>query len=209
MYELTGKEIYREKGISLSRQVMLAAWDSTRGGWYDVFDRKPPNRLEDTSSVTWWLQSYGILIQLHLYNITGDKKYLDSYRRMASFWNNYFVDGKYGGVYQTVSPSGSPISTGKAVVWKASYHEMENALLNYFYLNLYVNHKPATLYFHIKNPSPGTKHYVSLAEDQNVIITGVKINGEPWESFNAKERYVELPDAEDIKMEVNLGYNSK
>ena len=209
MYELTGKEIYREKGISLSRQVMQAAWDSTRGGWYDVFDRKPPNRLEDTSSVTWWLQSYGILIQLHLYNITGDKKHLDSYQRMASFWNNYFVDGKYGGVYQTVSPSGVPISTGKAVVWKASYHEMENALLNYFYLNLYVNHKPATLYFHIKNPEAGAKHYVSLAEDQNVIITGVKINGEKWKSFNPAERYVDLPDIEDIKMEVILGYKSK
>ncbi len=55
--------------------------------------------------------------------------------------------GQYGGVYQSVSPSGQPISTGKAVVWKASYHEMENALLNYFYLNLYVNHKPATLSF--------------------------------------------------------------
>jgi len=209
MYELTGKEIYRSKGIDLSRKVMSAGYDSARGCWFDVFDRNPPNMIEDTSSVTWWLQSYGILIQLHLYNITGDKSYLDSYEKMASFWNNYFVDRKYGGVYQTVLPSGTPLGVSKAVVWKASYHEMENALLNYFYLNLYVNHKPATLYFHMKNTGADTKHYVSLAEDSNIEITGVKINGKTWKSFNAAERYVILPGAEDIKMEVTLGYEPK
>ena len=116
MYELTGKEIYRSKGIDLSRKVMSAAYDSTRGCWFDVFDRNPPNMIEDTSSVTWWLQSYGILIQLHLYNITGDKFYLDSYEKMASFWNNYFVDRKYGGVYQTVSPSGIPLARIASVI---------------------------------------------------------------------------------------------
>jgi hypothetical protein len=188
---------------------MQAAYDSTRGGWFDIFDRKPPNSIEDSTAVTWWLQSYGTLIQLHLYNITGEKKYLASYHKMATFWSNYFVDEKYGGVYQTVSPSGSPIRTGKAVIWKASYHEMENAILNYLYLNLYVNHKPAILSFHIRNAQSHAKHYVSIAEDPNVIITGVKINGNPWKSFNADERYVDLPDIRDIKMEVTLEYKTK
>jgi mannobiose 2-epimerase len=209
MYELTGKEVYRTKGIDLSTKVMSAAYDSKRGCWFDIFDRKPPFTVEDTSSVTWWLQSYGILIQLHLYNITGDSHYLGSYKMMASFWDNYFVDRSYGGVYQTVSPSGVTLSAGKAVAWKASYHEMENALLNYFYLNLYVNHKPATLFFHIKDSKADSKHYVSLAEDPNVKITGVKINGKVWKSYNALEGYVVLPEAEDLKIEVTLGYEKK
>lgn len=207
--ELTGKKIYRENGIALSRQVMGAAFDSTRGCWFDICDRMPPYAVEDTSSVTWWLQSYGMLIQLHLYNLTGDRLYLESYRKMATFWDNYFVDKEFGGVYQSVSPSGLPVSPGKAVVWKASYHEMENALLNYFYLNLYVNHKPATLHFHLKNKDPQARHYVSLAEDQNVIISGVKINGNSWTSFNAEEKYVNLPESEDIKMDVTLTYKTK
>ena len=207
--ELTGKEIYREKGIKLSRQVMSAAYDSIRGCWFDVFTRNPPNAIEDTTSVTWWLQSYGILIQLHLYNLTGDRQYLESYQKMASYWDNYFVDRKYGGVYQSVSPSGSPLIDGKAIAWKASYHEMENSLLNYFYLNLYVNHKPATLFFHIKNSKRDTKHFVSLAEDPDVKITRVKINGKPWKSYNSEERYVILPEAEDLKMEVTLGNKGK
>jgi hypothetical protein len=185
---------------------MSTAYDSIRGCWFDVFDRIPPYTIEDTSSVTWWLQSYGSLIQLHLYNITHDSRYLDSFNKMASFWDNYFVDKRYGGVYQAVSPAGVPLITGKAVAWKASYHEMENSLLNYFYLNLYVNHKSATLYFHIKDSKRDTKHYVSLAEDPAVEITGVRINDKPWKSYNAEERYVILPEAEDLKMEVTLGY---
>ena len=121
------------------------------------------------------------------YNITQEQTLPQFLQKMASFWDNYFVDRKYGGVYQAVSPSGSPLITGKAVAWKASYHEMENALLNYFYLNLYVNHKPATLYFHIKNSKPDTKHYVSLAEDPNVKITGVKINDKPGNPIMLKK----------------------
>ena len=209
MYELTGKEEYRSKGIDLSTKVMSVAYDSIRGCWFDVFDRKPPYTTEDTSSVTWWLQSYGSLIQLHLFNITQNRRFLNSFSKMASFWDNYFVDKRYGGVYQAVSPSGVPLITGKAVAWKASYHEMENSLLNYLYLNLYVNHKSATLYFHIKYSKPGTKHYVSLAEDPAVKITGVKINDKPWKSYDAEEGYVILPESEDLKMEVTLGYKGK
>jgi mannobiose 2-epimerase len=209
MYELTGKEIYRSKGIDLCNKIMSTAYDSIRGCWFDVFDRQHPYAVEDTSSVTWWLQSYGILIQLHLYNITQDRRYIKSFNKMASFWDNYFVDSRYGGVYQTVSPAGTPLSTGKAVAWKASYHEMENSLLSYFYLNLYVNHRTATLFFHLRNSGRDTKHYVSLAEDPDVKITRVKINGRAWKSYNAEERYVILPEAEDLRMEVTLGYKGE
>ena len=205
MYELTGKEIYREKGVNLSNQLLLSAWDSTRGCWFDNIERRAPHKVVDTSSVTWWLQSYGILTQLHLYKITGEKRYLDSYLKMAAFWDNYFVDKEYGGAYMFVSPEGIPFKANKSLAWKASYHEMENALLNYFYLNLYVNHKPSTLYFHIKNSQHQSKHYVSLAEDPSVQIVGVKINGKPWKSYDKAERSITLPDEDDLKIEVTLG----
>jgi hypothetical protein len=128
---------------------------------------------------------------------------------MATFWDNYFVDKEFGGVYQNVSPSGIPVINTKAVVWKASYHEMENALLNYLYLNLYVNNKPATLYFHIKNSLAKTKHFVSIIEDSSVQIIAVKINGKPWKSFNASERSLDLPEGKDLLIEVKLSAKSK
>jgi mannose/cellobiose epimerase-like protein (N-acyl-D-glucosamine 2-epimerase family) len=209
MCEITGNEIYRAKGINLGRQLLSSAWDSTRGGWFDIIERMPPNKPQDTSSVSWWIQSYGLFLQLHLYHLTGEKRYLDSYQKMAYFWDNYFVDKEFGGVFMNVSPAGAPLNTNKAVVWKASYHEMENALLNYLYLNLYVNRKPATLYFHIKNSSSRAKHFVSIIEDPSVRITVVKLNGKDWKSFDPVERSVILPEGKDLKVEVTLNADAK
>ena len=209
MYEVTGKEIYRTRGITLGNQLTGSAWDTKTGGWFDVIERKPPFKPQDTSSVTWWIQSYGMYLQLHLYHITGEKRYLDSYQKMASFWDKYIIDKKFGGAFQNVTTAGVPITTNKAVAWKASYHEMENALLNYLYLNLYVSHKPVTLYFHIRNSLAQSKHYVSIAEDSSVRISSVKINGKEWKSFNAAERYVTMPAGKDLIMEVTLNSELK
>jgi mannose/cellobiose epimerase-like protein (N-acyl-D-glucosamine 2-epimerase family) len=209
LFEITGNEIYQTQGIDLGNRLLHSAWDSTRGGWFEMIERVPPYEVQDTSSVTWWIQSYGLFLQLHLYNLTGERQYLDSYQKMAKFWDNYFVDKESGGVYQSVSPSGIPVINTKAAIWKASYHEMENALLNYLYLNLYVNNKPVTLYFHIKNSLAKTRHFVSVIEDSSVQIIAVKINGKPWKSFNAAERSVDLPEGKDLLIEVTLGAESK
>jgi uncharacterized protein YyaL (SSP411 family) len=206
---MTGNKIYRTEGIKLSKQLLNSAWDSKRGCWFDVIERMPPYKPQDTSSVYWWLQSYGLFLQLHLYNITGEEAYLESYQKMASFWDRYFVDKEYGGVFMNVTPAGLPVTTNKAFAWKASYHEMENALLNYLYLNLYIDHKPAILHFHIKNAAAQSKHYVSLAENTTVQIISVNINGKPWKSFNSAERSVILPAGKNLQMEVTLGTKTK
>jgi hypothetical protein len=87
---------------------------------------------------------------------------------------------------------------------KPTYHEMENSLLNYLYLNLYVNKKPATLFFHIKASHSQSKHYVTIIEEASVQIKSVKINGSNWESFDAAERSVTLPDEKDLRLEVTF-----
>ncbi len=204
LHELTGKELYRKKGMALGEQIMRYAWDSKRGGWYDVVERMPPHSLHGTPTVSWWIQCYGSFLQLHLYHLSGEKRYLDQYQKMAAFWNQHLVDRELGGVFQTVSADGIPMDSNKAVVWKASYHEMEHALLNYLYLNLYVHHKPAVLHFLLRNTKARTKHFVSLAEDPSVEIGAIKLNGEVWTSFDARERSVILPEAKEVKLEVTL-----
>jgi len=114
------------------------------------------------------------------------------------------VDRVQGGTFLSVSPEGEPADTTKAVAWKACYHEMEHSFLNYLYVSLYVNHKPAHVYFHLRATKAGTKHYVSMAEDGLVKVTGVKLNGRPWPGFNAEDRSVSLPDAKDARLEVTL-----
>jgi mannobiose 2-epimerase len=202
--EITGNELYKEWGMRIGKQLMNSAFDNSRGIWFDNIERQPPFAPADTANVYWWLQSYGIFIQLHLYKITGEKHYLDSFEKMASFWSHHFIDSKYGGAFLSVSPSGEVLTSGKASPWKASYHEMETALLNYLYLNLYVNHKPAVLYFHISNAAEGSKHFVSLAEYPSVIISNVTINGKVWKSFDPVERSVTLPGGSNLKMKVTL-----
>jgi mannose/cellobiose epimerase-like protein (N-acyl-D-glucosamine 2-epimerase family) len=204
LYEATGRNIYKDKGVNLSKQLMQSSYDHERGIWFDNIERQPPFAVADTSNVWWWLQSYGIFIQLHLYNITGEAHYLDSFQKMASFWSDHFIDKEYGGAFQSVSQSGLVMNTMKAFPFKASYHEMETALLNYLYLNLYVNNKPVTLYFHIKEAEANSSHFVSLAEDPSVVISSVTINDKSWSSFDPAERSVTLPEGKDLKMSVTL-----
>lgn len=204
LYEITGKEIYKEWGTRIGKQLMNSAYDSSRGIWFDNIERQPPFAPADTSNIYWWLQSYGIFVQLHLYKLTGEEHYLESFNKMASFWCDHFIDREYGGAFLSVSPSGEVLTTGKASPWKASYHEMETPLLNYLYLNLYVNHKPAILYFNINEAAEGSKHFVSLAEDPSVIISSVIINNKEWKSFDPAERSVTLPAGKNLKMKVIL-----
>jgi mannobiose 2-epimerase len=204
IYEMTGKELYRDWGTRIGKQLMNLAFDNSHGIWFDNIVKQPPFAPADTANVYWWLQSYGIFIQLHLYKITGEEHYLDSFEKMASFWSHHFIDREYGGAFLNVSPSGKVLTSGKASPWKASYHEMETALLNYLYLNLYINHKPAVLYFNISNAAEGSKHFVSLAEDPSVTISNVTINGKVWKSFDPVERSVTLPGGSNLKMKVTL-----
>jgi hypothetical protein len=43
-----------------------------------------------------------------------------------------------------------------------------------------------------------------MAEDGLVKVTKVRLNGRPWPRFNAEERSVSLPDAQDARLEVVL-----
>jgi cellobiose epimerase len=206
MYELTGDTVYRNYGLTLFPEVKKAAYDNSGGFWLDTFTRPVPHTVSDTT-VMWWLQSYGMMSELHTYRLTGNPACLKDYKAMADFWDKYFLDHRYGGVFQSVTKGGEPVVSSKAMAWKTSYHEMENALLNYLYLSLYVNDKTAGLYFHIRNTSAGKKHFVSLAEGKDVVIRSVTINGHRWNDFDSDERSVSLPVG-DLKIKVVLGRNS-
>jgi len=204
LYQLTGDRTYLEHGKALGEQTIRWGWDSDRGGWHVSIGKEPPHRPEEPPMVHWWIQNYGSFLFLQLYHLTQDNSYLDQFRKGTAFWNRYFLDREFGGVFMSVSPEGSLIDERKAGVWRTSYHEMEHALLNYLYLNLYVNNRPVLLHFRIGSSEPLAKHFVSPVEDSSVQIADVKINDKPWPAYNARERYVILPAGEDLKVEVTL-----
>jgi len=202
LYHQTGDAKYSEQGIRLAEKLNLYGWDRERGGWYELIERRKPHRPVQPVRIIWWNQIYGSFLQLQLYRITGDEACLERFERSEEFWERYFRDRKHGGVLPEVSPDGEVVGDGgKASAWRTSYHEMEHALLNYLYLNLYVAGKPAVLHFNFEGPG---KRFVSLIDDPSVKVSEVKVDGRRWDGFDPDERSVELPEGKGLKVEVRL-----
>lgn len=65
-YLLSGNEKYLETASEGVNYLLKYAWDNKYGGWFDVIERMQPYKPQDTSSVSWWIQSYGLFLPLHL-----------------------------------------------------------------------------------------------------------------------------------------------
>ena len=201
LYHLSGKDSYLKAGKDLGDILCRYGWDAEGGGWYELVEKTPPHRPLPVQ-VWWWIQIYGSFMQLHLYHLTQEEHYLERFRKTEIFYDRYFVDHEYGGVFIGVTPDGSLVGDGqKAAPWQTSYHEIEHGFLNYLYLNLYVNKRPVALHFKLNGPG---KHFVSPVDDASVRISNVRINGKPWTNFDAEERSVTLPDGKGLKVVVTL-----
>jgi mannose/cellobiose epimerase-like protein (N-acyl-D-glucosamine 2-epimerase family) len=201
LYHQSGNESYLKHGKALGDKLSRYGWDA-RGGWFNLVERAFPYRPLADQSVWWWIQIYGSFLQLQLYHLTHEEQYLERFRKSELFYDRYFVDHKYGGVFIGVSPDGMLIGDGaKAAPYQTSYHEIEHGFLNYLYLNLYVNKLPVLLHFRLDGPK---KHFVSPVDDASVQIAEVRINGNPWTDFDAQERSVTLPAGKDLKLEIKF-----
>ena len=125
-------------------------------------------------------------------------------RKTEEFYASHFHDGKRGGVFGSVKPDGTVMGEGRKASdsdWHTSYHEMEHGLLNYLYLNLYVNGTRATLHYRLDGPRT---HYVSLVDDPAVRISGVTMDGKPWTDFDAARCSVNVPAGALHAVQVNF-----
>ncbi|MFH1295796.1 MAG: AGE family epimerase/isomerase, partial [Bacteroidota bacterium] len=203
LYYLTGEENYLIHGKDIGEKLCLYGWDKDRGYWLTSVEKEPPYRPTDSQSVQWWIQIYGALLQLHLYHVTGEEHYLENFRKSESFYERYFRDHEYGGVFSGVTPDGSFFGKGeKAGPWHTSYHEIEHGFLNYLYLNLYVNKKPVVLHFQLDGPAT---HFVSPVDDPNIKIMGVTINGGRWTNFDPLAHSITVPPGKNLHVQVTLG----
>jgi mannobiose 2-epimerase len=201
LYLLTGKQEYLDSTKIITEKIYK--WGFAENGiWYTGVGRTDPSLHTDFSY--WWIQVYGNMFDLFLYKFTGDEEYLDHFKKGADFWNEYFIDKKYGDNYMGVFLDGKIKDDKKAGKYKTSYHTMEYSLLTYLYLDLWINNKPVELYYCIQSPKENEKFYPSPFEDLSVKIEEVTINGENWTDFNKDEGYINLPDLEKVKMKVIL-----
>jgi mannobiose 2-epimerase len=197
LYHQSGDPKYLAAGRRLGDQVTRFGFDRERGCWYDLIETVPPHRPVARPVVWWWVQIYGAFLQLQLYRVTGDPAYLETFRESEEFFIKYMRDREQGGVFGSVTPEGSLIGEGHKASdseWHTSYHEMEHALLNCLYLNLYVNRTPAVLHYRLDGSKDGPRtHFVSLVDDPGVRIKAVTMDGQPWTEFDAVMRSVNVP----------------
>ena len=202
LFLLTGNKEYLDCSKLLAEKTHKWGFENKMGAWYLAVGRSDPSLHTDFTY--WWIQAYGIMFDLYLYKITNDEKYIEDFKKGADFWNEYFIDKKFGGTLSGVYIDGKIKYGLKANSSKTSYHSMEHCFLNYFYLDLWVNKKPVELYFYITFAGENTKLYPVPIEDKTIKLKQVIINGENWLDFNQDEVYVNLPALQKIKMKVVL-----
>jgi len=202
LYLLNGKKEYLDSTKAITEKIFHWGFDKEKGAWYDAVGRLDPSIHGDT--VYWWIQAYGNMFDLILYRMTNDKKYIEYFKKGAAFWNDYIIDKEFGATFQGVYPDGKIKDDKKGGRSKTSYHSMENSLLTFLYLDLWVNKKPVELYFYISSPKKNEKLYPSPIEDKTVKPEKVTINGKDWSDLNQEEGYINLPASQKLKVKVIL-----
>lgn len=202
LFFLTGKKDYLDSTKIITENIIKWGFEKEKGVWYSTVGRLDPSLHREFTY--WWIQAYGNMFDLYLYRITNDKKYLEDFKKGARFWNEYFLDKEFGGTFLSIYLDGKMKDGKKAGRYKTSYHTVEHSLLNYLYLDLWVNNKPVELYFYILSPRKNAKLYPVPIEDNTIKLKEVIINGKNWSDFNKAKAYINLPELQKIKMKVVL-----
>jgi hypothetical protein len=144
------------------------------------------------------------MLDLNLYKTTGSLSYLNSFDRGAQVWDSGFVDRINGDTHFALWEDGRIKDSTKAGPYKASYHNMEHALLNHLYTALWVNHHPVTVYFNIEESKQGDKLYPLPIEGDKYQITKVWIDDKPYPGVREGNLFIELPTLNNARIKVEL-----
>lgn len=108
--------------MDLFREVFAYAlqygYDAQDGGFYDSGTFNEP---ADQRRKVWWVQSEALVSALTMYQLTGDKLYLETFKQTLDWVNKKQVDWTNGDWHSNIEEDGSP-SGGKANAWKSPYH---------------------------------------------------------------------------------------
>jgi mannose/cellobiose epimerase-like protein (N-acyl-D-glucosamine 2-epimerase family) len=93
-------------------------YDSERGGFWNSgpFDAPADDRIK-----VWWVQAEAIVSALHMYRLTQEEKYWDTFAKTYDFIDKYQTDWKVGEWHETITADLQP-KGAKAHIWKAGYH---------------------------------------------------------------------------------------
>lgn len=201
-YLLNGKKAYLAATNRLAGMVHQYGFNRHTGVWYANVSKDSSSNHSPISY--WWIQAYGNMFNLNLYRVDHQPVRLENFRKGAHFWDAHFLDKTKGDIYQGVSLSGEAIDPVKANIFKASYHNMENALLNWLYLAFWVKKEPVTLHFKISDSKAGDKLYPLPIEEENYVIEKVMIDKKAYENNKQHTLFITLPKLQNAHIEVSI-----
>lgn len=204
LHALTGTEKYRRHGLALADKLLKHAFHEETGAWLHKLKRTDPSQHPNTA--VWWVQAYGNMLQLYAYRTTNDERYLDAFRKGAQFWNEAFVDDKYGGTVLRTTLDGAVVDGDKAVRTKTSYHAVEHALLNYLYLDLWANDTPVTLHYLLDTSEVETVRPLPIEDVPR--IERVLVNGTEQMPPDTAAGTVHLPSSPSGPMRLDIDMTS-
>jgi len=205
LHEQTGQVRFRDAVLELSKSLTAAAWNEKTGAWRDSIIVQDPSRVAPPATVSWWVQIYGSLLEMHLYHLTGDRVHLDRFAKSEAFFKQHFQDPRFGGAYNEVDAEGAPsgdLNKASSSAWHTSYHEMEHALLNYIHLNLYVHRTSPKLYLKFSDAAP---RRVCQVDDPRFVVAGVEQGGRPVRYTAPDGCTVSIPSAHGQTFTVTYG----
>jgi mannose/cellobiose epimerase-like protein (N-acyl-D-glucosamine 2-epimerase family) len=218
MNSMKSKPEYTELATKIADIMPAVGSDQQRGGWYDVVERlldeeETLHRFVWHDRKAWWQQEQSILAY---YILSGTLKH-DNHKKLAreaaAFYNAWFLDTEDGGVYFNVLANGIPFlasgnERGKGSHSMSGYHSTELCYLAAVYSNLLVNQQPMDFYF---KPMPGgfPDNILRVSPDilppGSIKIDTVKIDGEPYDKFDAEALTVTLPETKErVKIKVRI-----
>ena len=205
-YLITKNEDHLNAGNLLAAKIRQPGLFNNNGIWLSTAGRTDPS--QPGKGTYWWIQAYGNMFSLYQYHITKNREYLDNFVKGANFWDDVFIDRKNGDTFFSVDSAGKVTDAKKANQFKTSYHSIEQCVLNYLYLNLWVNNEPVELHFRINSSRAGQILYPVLIEDESIKIDSITGRNEDQKSFIVEGQGVRLPELKNYPLTIFLKKDS-
>jgi hypothetical protein len=172
------------------------------GNWFtgELIDR----------SKYFWAFEQAILSGLIFGYISEEEDARDTYIRMADesaqFFEEHFIDESTGITYATLSRDGETvIDSSKNDVWDGAYHYIEMAYYIHLYTRLYYNNDSISLYYLFDPGEYAESRKLTPVPTKNdqLIISSVKLNGQPFLDFDAASRTLHIQENQGGVFQVN------
>jgi mannose/cellobiose epimerase-like protein (N-acyl-D-glucosamine 2-epimerase family) len=190
----------RRVAMMLANDMAEVGVDQIRGGIFDCVERNPENGMPIDfvwgSTKDFWQQEQAILAYLILFGTEHDPLYRSLARRMMAFWNLFFLDHDYSGIFFRTTDDGIPVTTGSFGIKGghsiSGYHAFELNFLAQIYIRSYISpteprqERNFTLYFK-PDPEHCRQQSINLLPDffppgqihlKSVSIGGIVTEGE-------------------------------